>query len=76
MKNKLSILALVISVFVTLLACNEEDGGTKNDTSRIQLKLIDAPDEKYEEVNIEIIDIQYIIIFTKTKSKIEYVKIC
>jgi hypothetical protein len=59
MKNKLSILALVISVFVTLLACNEEDGGTKNDTSRIQLKLIDAPDEKYEEVNIEIIDIQY-----------------
>ncbi|MEL4455996.1 DUF4382 domain-containing protein [Lutimonas vermicola] len=59
MKKKLSIIVVVISVFATLFGCNEGNGGTKDDTSRIQLKLIDEPDEKYKEVNIEIIDIQY-----------------
>ncbi len=59
MKKKLSIIVVVISVFATLFGCDEGGGGTKDDTSRIQLKLIDEPDEKYKEVNIEIIDIQY-----------------
>ena len=59
MKKKLSIIVVVISVFATLFGCNEGSGGTKDETSRIQLKLIDEPDEKYKEVNIEIIDIQY-----------------
>ena len=59
MKKKLSVIVVVISVFATLFGCNEGGGDSKDDTSRIQLKLIDEPDEKYKEVNIEIIDIQY-----------------
>jgi hypothetical protein len=59
MKKKLSIIVVVISVFTAFLGCNEGGGDTKDETSRIQLKLIDEPDEKYKEVNIEIVDIQY-----------------
>ena len=59
MKNKLSIIAIIFSIFVVLVGCNEEIESTNSDTARIQIKLIDAPDERYEEVNIEIIDIQY-----------------
>lgn len=59
MKIKLSIIAFIISAFFVLEGCNDESGSANNETARIQFKLIDAPDERYEEVNIEIIDIQY-----------------
>ena len=59
MKIKLSIVAFIISIFFVLEGCNDESGSTTNETARIQFKLIDAPDDRYEEVNIEIIDIQY-----------------
>lgn len=59
MKIKLSIAAFIISIFFVLVGCNDESASSTNETARIQLKLIDAPDDRYEEVNIEIIDIQY-----------------
>lgn len=46
-------------VFMLLLFnCNSSDDGSKNETARVQLKLVDAPGD-YLEVNIEIVDIQY-----------------
>lgn len=61
MKNGINLLvACCLSItFVFLQSCNNENDDTKiEETSRIQLKLVDEPGD-YLEVNIEIIDIQY-----------------
>ncbi len=44
-------------LMLLMFNCNS-DNSNKNDTARIQLKLVDEPGD-YLEVNIEIIDIQY-----------------
>ena len=47
-----------IFLLISLLLFNCNDRETDNETSRVQLVLVDAPGD-YEEVNVEIIDIQY-----------------
>ena len=59
MKNNLSVIAVFFWIFFVLVGCDDKIDSTNNDNARIQIKLVDAPDERYEEVNIEIIDIQY-----------------
>ena len=46
-----------VVLMVLMFSCNS-DNDSKNDTARVQLKLVDEPGD-YLEVNIEIIDIQY-----------------
>lgn len=63
MKIKNIILAL-FSFFILVLiveSCenNERINLNNNTTSRIQLKLVDSPDDNYLEVWVEIIDVQY-----------------
>ena len=50
-------MAIALVVALGLKSCNN-DSTADNETTRIQLKLVDIPGD-YEEVNIEIIDIQY-----------------
>lgn len=45
-------------LLISLLLFNCNDRETDNETARVQLVLVDAPGD-YEEVNVEIIDIQY-----------------
>ncbi len=45
-------------LLISLLLFNCNDKETDNETARVQLVLVDAPGD-YEEVNVEIIDIQY-----------------
>lgn len=47
-----------IFLLISLLLFNCNDRETDNETARVQLVLVDAPGD-YEEVNVEIIDIQY-----------------
>ncbi|MBL4724355.1 MAG: DUF4382 domain-containing protein [Lutibacter sp.] len=59
-----SIILAVFSFFILVLlvqSCenNERIELNDNTTSRIQLKLVDAPDDNYLEVWVEIIDVQY-----------------
>lgn len=61
MKNRVNlfIACSVLLVFHLFIGCNSENNDTQiGDTARIQLKLVDEPGD-YQEVNIEIIDIQY-----------------
>ncbi|TYA78530.1 DUF4382 domain-containing protein [Seonamhaeicola marinus] len=55
-----SVLGTVMTIMVLLLMvnCDDSDSNNKTETARVQLKLVDEPGD-YEEVNIEIIDIQY-----------------
>ncbi len=50
-------MAFALVIALGLKSCNN-DSTADNETARIQLKLVDSPGD-YEEVNIEIIDIQY-----------------
>lgn len=45
-------------LLISLLLFNCNDRETDNETARVQLVLVDAPGD-YEQVNVEIIDIQY-----------------
>lgn len=56
-KHLKSVLRTVVTIMALLLMVNC-DNSSKNETARVQLKLVDEPGD-YEEVNIEIIDIQY-----------------
>lgn len=60
MKYLKSILGNVMTIMALLLMvnCDDSDSSNKVETARVQLKLVDEPGD-YEEVNIEIIDIQY-----------------
>lgn len=59
MKYLKSVLGTVLTIMVLLLMVNcDSDNSNKSETARVQLKLVDEPGD-YEEVNIEIIDIQY-----------------
>ncbi len=54
-----SVLGTVLTIMALLLVVNCDSGNSnKSETARVQLKLVDEPGD-YEEVNIEIIDIQY-----------------
>ena len=57
MKNTLFICLFSLVVLFTISAC-DQNKDIDNQTSQIQLRLIDAPGD-YLEVNVEIIDIQY-----------------
>ena len=50
------IFAFFLLISLLLFNCNDRE--TDNETARVQLVLVDAPGD-YEEVNVEIIDIQY-----------------
>ena len=53
------VLGIVLTIMVLLVvSCDNDTSNNKNETARVQLKLVDEPGD-YEEVNIEIIDIQY-----------------
>ncbi len=61
MKYLKSILVVTMFIMVLLLMTNCDDNDSNNnkaETARVQLKLVDEPGD-YEEVNIEIVDIQY-----------------
>ena len=61
MKNRiyLFVTCCLTLAFVFFQSCNNENDITKIDeTSRVQIKLVDEPGD-YQEVNIEIVDIQY-----------------
>ncbi|WP_248724521.1 DUF4382 domain-containing protein [Seonamhaeicola sp. ML3] len=60
MKYLKSGLGTVMTIMALLLMvnCDDSDSNNKTETARVQLKLVDEPGD-YEEVNIEIIDIQY-----------------
>ncbi|MCF7567590.1 DUF4382 domain-containing protein [Sabulilitoribacter arenilitoris] len=59
MKYLKSVFGTVVTIMVLLLMVNcDSDNNSKNETARVQLKLVDEPGD-YLEVNIEIIDIQY-----------------
>ena len=51
-----SLFAFFLLISLLLFNCNDRE--TDNETARVQLVLVDAPGD-YEEVNVEIIDIQY-----------------
>ena len=53
--KKISLLVAIIVSFFALQSCSNDEGIS---SSRVQLKLIDAPGD-YIEVNVEIIDIQF-----------------
>ena len=54
-----SVFGTVVAIVVLLLIVNcDSDNSSKNKMARVQLKLVDEPGD-YEQVNIEIIDIQY-----------------
>ena len=55
MKKNVLLLAIAMLMSLGFQSCNDDKDGN---TAKVQLKLIDAPGD-YEEVNIEIIDIQY-----------------
>jgi len=52
-----SFFGIGVILMLLMISCNS-DNDSKNDTARVQLKLVDEPGD-YLEVNIEIIDIQY-----------------
>ncbi|MCL6293902.1 DUF4382 domain-containing protein [Jejuia spongiicola] len=52
-----SFFGIGVMLMLLMFNCNS-DNGSKNDTAKVQLKLVDEPGD-YLEVNIEIIDIQY-----------------
>ena len=58
MKKKILFIVFAILSFTGFQSCDDNDGSKVDQTSRVQLKLIDAEGD-YEEVNIEIIDILY-----------------
>lgn len=60
MKCLKSVLGTVMTIMAILLMvnCDDSDSKNKTETARVQLKLVDEPGD-YEEVNIEIVDIQY-----------------
>ena len=58
MKKKILFIVFAILIFTGFQSCDDNDGNKVDETSRVQLKLIDAEGD-YEEVNIEIIDILY-----------------
>lgn len=49
---------LAFMMVLLMVNCNDEETKANVENARVQLKLVDAPGD-YEEVNIEIIDIQY-----------------
>ena len=55
MKKNMILALFTVLYMVTLQSCQEEK---TDDTARVQLRLVDASGD-YEEVNVEIIDIQY-----------------
>jgi len=55
MKKNIILALFTVLYMVTLQSCQEEK---TEDTARVQLRLVDASGD-YEEVNVEIIDIQY-----------------
>ena len=57
MKNFILLLQLCLLVLIGFQSCTEDTDKLEN-TSRLQLKLVDAPGD-YEEVNVEIIDVLY-----------------
>ena len=61
--KKISLLVAIIVSFFALQSCSNDEGIS---SSRVQLKLIDAPGD-YIEVNVEIIDIQSLIPFDLQK---------
>jgi len=58
MKKKILFIVFAILSLTGIESCDDNDGNKVGDTSRVQLKLIDAEGD-YEEVNIEIVDILY-----------------
>ena len=58
MKKKILFIVFAILSFTGFQSCDDNDGNKVDETSRVQLKLIDAEGD-YQEVNIEIIDILY-----------------
>jgi len=55
MKNKVLLMTIAIIMFLGFQSCSDDKD---SNTAKVQLKLIDSPGD-YEEVNIEITDIQY-----------------
>ncbi len=58
MKKNVFLFMITIILSFGLHSCSEDNMDRESKTARIQLKLVDAPGD-YQEVNIEIIDIQY-----------------
>lgn len=58
MKKKILFIVFAIVSLTGFQSCDDNDGNKVDETSRVQLKLIDAEGD-YQEVNIEIIDILY-----------------
>lgn len=58
MKKKILFIVFILLGLYGFQSCDNPDDSKVGDTSRVQLKLIDAVGE-YQEVNIEIIDILY-----------------
>jgi len=57
MKNNVLMVAILLLAILGFQSCNDETEKLEQ-TSRLQLKLVDAPGD-YEEVNVEIIDVLY-----------------
>jgi len=57
MKKNILMVAVCLIAILGFLSCSD-DNDKPDTTSRVQLKLVDAPGD-YEEVNIEIIDVLY-----------------
>lgn len=55
MNKNIIMITLFFIALLGLQSCNEDNDKTEN-TSRLQLKLVDAPGD-YEEVNVEILDV-------------------
>ena len=57
MKNNVIMIAILLFAILGLQSCSDDTEKLEK-TSRLQLKLVDAPGD-YEEVNVEIIDVLY-----------------
>lgn len=58
MLKRCSIIVIAIVLLFGFQSCNNDENTNINSTSRVRLKLVDAPGD-YKEVNIEIVDILY-----------------
>ena len=57
MKNKILLVAIFLIAILGFQSCSNDNAKLDN-TSRVQLKLVDYPGD-YEEVNVEIVDVLY-----------------
>jgi len=54
-----TVLLIITTLFLTSCDTSESKDLEKDTTSMIQLKLVDAPDDNYDQVWVEIIDVRY-----------------